>query len=196
MIGSTLSDRAAASNEGTKVDTGAVSGLRVSRWTAAVAGTPLVTWATVSQRCETIAFGPPARSPGFGIPFLPIAGLRGPLFVVMMRGMSWLAPGVLYMPATDDPSGKKIVPPIDPIIEAVKKLNAGYCNSDYAVRSFGNIGPAELFVVVFKGVGHKTWYQNYACRDPTARSSQTYKSKGLCCSRQIDISFLRSEALR
>ena len=50
--------------------------------------------------------------------------------------------------------------PGDRIIDAIKQLNAGYSNTEYAKRSPEDLGAGKLYTVVFKGADQQ-WRENY-----------------------------------
>ena len=59
-------------------------------------------------------------------------------------------------------------PSDDPVIDAVKTLNAGYDNTDYAKRSAVQIGKARIYTVVFKGQDGY-WHENYVYESGSTR---------------------------
>lgn len=48
-------------------------------------------------------------------------------------------------------AGKQVRPTDEEIINAVRRLNAGYKNTEYSVRARESLGRGQICTVVFKG---------------------------------------------
>jgi hypothetical protein len=65
-------------------------------------------------------------------------------------------------------------PPDDPVIAAVKLLNAGYNNSNYSKRQPQKLGPGRMYTVSYQGQD-KAWYEDYVFEvGSTQRATTTF----------------------